>query len=290
VRHCILTLVLAALVPNFAYGQAIYNPYAKSEENLSPIKDGKLNWPSFFKSKKLEDRFQAYFAMGSCVGTKQTINNMLRDNTVDVNMLPEATVRGTSVGCDVAAITIAAPTGQRAVVLAHPAGVTKVSVAGAMTARELKPEMVVRFLGRVDKRGMGTEAIEAIEVITPGPDFVWLPVEAEQMQPITGKVTLLKGQRLTVRVEAGKMRRLNFHVSDQAKVKVDGSSLFLASAGDEVSTTGHLYSGVGAAGQQVVLASEITVTNSLSVSRGEKPTTTTPPVESIDASGAGTAN
>src|SRR5687767_77731 len=130
-RSSLLALIFAISCPHFAYSQAIYNPYAKSDDDSSPIKDGKLNWPAFFKSKQLEDRFQAYFAMGSCTGTKQAINSMLRDNKVDVNMLPESTVRGVSVGCDLAAITIAAPTGQRAVVLAHPAGVTKVSVAGA---------------------------------------------------------------------------------------------------------------------------------------------------------------
>ena len=47
---------------------APYNPYAKTDEDLSPVKaDGKLNWPAFFKDKAMEDRFQGYFKIGACV-------------------------------------------------------------------------------------------------------------------------------------------------------------------------------------------------------------------------------
>jgi hypothetical protein len=271
VRILLVGLAACCFLGSPLWGQSpAYNPYAPSQDEPLPVsKDGKLNWPAFFKSKQIEDRFQSYFAMGSCVGTNQSIVNMLRDNKVDVNKLPEASLRGLATACDPRAMTVVDTTGMKTLVVTHPAGVTKISVWGQMDMRELKPGMVVRFLGRVDQRGMGTDPIEKIEVVTPGPSFRWLPVEPNRVQTITGKVVRFQGQRLQVRVDAGKMHRLTLPVANDASVSVDGNSLGLISAGDEVSTAGHTYGGAIAGGVQIVFASDITVTKALSAAKGE---------------------
>jgi len=275
VRNYAAVLSASLLFAGHALGQ-VYNPYAPSQDDPLPVsKDGKLNWPAFFKSQALEDRFQAYFAMGSCVGTKQEINNMLRDNKVNVNFLPEQSVRGLATGCNAGAATIADARGAGTLLMTHPAGVTKISVSGEMSPRELKPEMVVQFLGRVDHRGAGTDPIDAIEVITPGPNFKWLPVEAGRVQTITAMITKVQGPKLQVRVDAGKMHRLTFNVADKATVKVDGSSLSLVSPGDEISAAGRFYTGAGASGLQVVFASEITVTKAATAAKNSQQPKTT---------------
>jgi hypothetical protein len=275
VRTFVAAYIAALCFCGNAFGQ-VYNPYAKTQDDPLPVtKDGKLNWPAFFKSKALEDRFQAYFAMGSCVGTKQEINTMLRDNKVDVNQLPELAVRGLAIGCNSAAATITDDRGTNTILVTHPAGVTKVTVTGEMPVSQLKPDMVVRFLGRVDQRGAGTDPIDAIEVITPDPHFRWLPVEAKRVQTITGIVTRFQGQRLQVRVDAGKMHRLSFNIADQAKVNVDGASLSLVAPGDEITATGRAYKGPGAAGMGVIFASEVTVTKAMSAAKGTPSAKTT---------------
>src|SRR6476660_257257 len=56
-----LALGLLVALTASAFAQRVpYDPYAKQkEEDLVPVRpDGKLNWPAFFKSKALEDRFQ----------------------------------------------------------------------------------------------------------------------------------------------------------------------------------------------------------------------------------------
>lgn len=260
----ILSLIVASwLLSGSAVGQ-VYNPYAKLADEPPISADGKLNWPSFFKSKALEDRFQAYFAMGSCVGTKQEINKMLSDNKVDVNQLPELSVRGLATGCNTGAASIADARGVNTLLMTHPAGVTKVLVAGEMPVSQLRPGMAVRFLGQVDAHGAGADPIDALEVFTPDPQFRASAVEAGRVQTIAAKVTRVQGKRLQVQVDAGKIRRLSFGISPQTKVTVDGKSLDLVTAGDDVTATGRAYSGPGAGGMGVVFASEIKVTKAWS--------------------------
>jgi hypothetical protein len=284
--------MLCSLLAGQAFAQTRpYNPYAASQDEFIPVaKDGKLNWPAYFKSKQLEDRFQSYFAMGSCCGTNQAINNMLRDNKVDVNQLPESSVLGAAALSDPGTVTLGDRSAGRTVVVAHPAGVTKINVFGEMPVSELKPDMVVRFLGRVDHRGTGTDLIEAIEVITPGPMFNWRPVEANREQTITGKVVRIQGPRLQVRVDAGKMHRLTFQVSDKTRVKVDGNSLGLISAGDQVSAAGHIFGGPSTGGSQIVFASEITVIKAISAAKGVTLAKSDETAKAEDAEGAVKSN
>ena len=260
VRFLPLALLVGLCCVHSAAAQ-VYNPYAKSDEQWASVKpDGTINWPPFFKSAAYEARFQSYFAMGSCVGTNPVINNALKNNKVDVNQLPEISVKGMATKLETGVVTIADATGKPMIVVTHPAGVSKVSVAGQMPARELKPDTPVRFLGRVDERGVGTDAVDKLEVFTPGPTFRWLPVEPRRVQSITGVVTKLTGQRLAVRVDTGKVRRLMLTLSPDAMCAVDASALGLVSPGDEITAKGHAYAaGAGTSGMQAVFAAEVTV-------------------------------
>ena len=65
---------------------------------------------------------------------------------------------------------------------------------------------------------------------------------------------------LQVQIPGGRVRKLTFQVKDNMEILVTGSTLDLISAGDEVSTKGHVYlSGEGAGGVPVVFASEVIV-------------------------------
>jgi len=258
-----LALGLVAFLASSAFAQRVpYDPYAKQkEEDLAPVRpDGKLNWPAFFKSKELEDRFQVYFANGSCTGTKQSIVNMLQENKVDVNTLPEESLIGLAGKVTGGTMKMAAKGQIPVTVVTHPAGVSKISVTGKMNPAELRPGLMVKFSGRVDDHGKGVKPIESLEVFTPDAKFKWRPIITGRQQNIAATIVKAEGSMLQVQIPAGKVRKLNFQVKDNMEILVTGSTLDLISAGDEVSTKGHVYlSGEGAGGVPVVFASEVIV-------------------------------
>jgi hypothetical protein len=263
VFRSILALGLLVLLTAPAFAQRVpYDPYAKQkEEDLAPVRpDGKLNWPAFFKSKALEDRFQVYFANGSCTGTKQSIVNMLQENKVEVNALPEESLLGLAAKVDGGTVTIAAKAGVPVTVVTHPAGVSKVSITGKLNPAELRPGMLVKFSGRVNDHGKGMKPIESLEVFTPDAKFKWKAIITDRQQNIAATVVKAEGSMLQVQVPVGRVRKLSFQVKENPEIIVTGSTLNLISAGDEVSTKGHVYmSGEGAGGVPVVFASEVTV-------------------------------
>ncbi|MEO8496272.1 MAG: hypothetical protein ABI614_14475, partial [Planctomycetota bacterium] len=133
-----------------------YNPYAPTEEFAAPVTaDGKLNWPPFFKSATMEGKYQSYFQMGSCVGTKAAVTEKLRLNKVDINELAETSLSGVAVGAAPGIVTIRGVNGEPIRIVMHPAGVSKVSVTGTMTRNQLRPGMLVRLLDSVDEHGVG---------------------------------------------------------------------------------------------------------------------------------------
>lgn len=264
-RIALVSFAVGLLVPGAALAQLPkYNPYAPSQDDPLPVRaDGKLNWPAFFKDKAMHDRFQDYFKIGACVGTNPVINNQLKNNKVDVNELPETGIAGQAASLSTGIVTIAVPGGKKALVVTHPAGVSKITVSGPMPARLLKPDMVVRFVGRVDAHGMGSDPLDSLEVITPAADFRWPEIDADKVETVTAKVVKVTGQRLQLQLQQGKLRKLTFLLADDPKVFVNANSLALIGAGDAVSAKGHSYSGAGSGGMQVVFASEVTVTKLL---------------------------
>lgn len=270
VRTYALSLVLVGLVIGQAHAQLPkYNPYAPQEEVLPVAADGTLNWPSFFKDKAMHDRFQGYFAIGACVGTNQVINNKLKGNEVDVNQLPDAAVQGQAASLTTGIVTITDAAGKKTIVVTHPAGVSKVNVSGPMPAKNLKTDMVVRFVGKVDAHGMGATPVETLDVVTPAADFKWQEIEADKLETVTAKIVKITGRKLLVQVPAGKLRRLTYMLAEEPKVNVEATNLALTSAGDAVTAKGHSYRGPGAGGLQVVFASEVSVTKALAAAANQ---------------------
>ncbi len=261
--RCLLTLGFVAILTTSAFAQRKpYDPYAKqTEEDLVAVRpDGKLNWPAFFKSKETEDRFQVYFAQGSCTGTNMRIVNMLAANKVDVNALPEESLLGLAAKVNGGTLTMAAKEGVPVTVVTHPAGVSKINITGKLNPAELRPGMLVKFSGRVNDSGKGVKPIESLEVFTPDAKFKWKAIITDRQQNIAATVVKAEGSLLQVQVPVGRVRKLSFQVKDNPEIIVTGSTLDLISAGDEISTKGHVYvSGEGAGGVPVVFASEVIV-------------------------------
>lgn len=253
----ILSLAFTAQV----LGQAApYNPYAPQVEDALPVAaDGTLNWPKFFKSAALESRFQSYFQMGSCVGTRKAINDRLSNNTVDVNKLGEAKIAGVAAAGDARMVAILDAQGKSIAVVAHPGGVTKVNVTGDMSLGDLRPGMTLRLLARLDANGVEHEPQGAIEVITPTKDLQVPVVQADHLQTIVGTIARLHTDHILLKVATGRLRKLSILVDERTTVAVHGATLDLVSAGDRVEAFGHIYSGAGVSAQQAVFASEITV-------------------------------
>lgn len=259
----ILALGLLVLLTAPAFAQRVpFDPYAKQkEEDLAPVRpDGKLNWPPFFKSKATEDRFQVYFAQGSCTGSNMRIVNMLAANKVVVNDLPEESLLGLAGTATGGTVTMAAKGSVPVTIVTHPAGVSKVSITGKLNPAELRPGMLVKFSGRVNDHGKGVKPIESLEVFTPDAKFKWKAIISDRQQNIAATVVKAEGSMLQVLVPTGRIRKLTFQVQENPEIIVTGSTLDLISAGDEVSTKGHVYvSGEGAGGVPVIFASEVTV-------------------------------
>jgi hypothetical protein len=245
-----------------ALGSEPYNPYAPVEALAPPVAaDGKLNWPTFYKSAATRQRFQSYFAIGACAGTNKEINARLLNNRVDIDKLGEKTVSGRVVRRLAGIVTIVDPTGSKIDLVTHPAGVSKVSVSGTMPVDRLRAGMTVRFVGQVDDRGIGSAPLQSLTVVDPTADFRWPAVEVGRESGLAARVVRLTGDHLQVLVPTGKLRRLTFEVGDATQVTVASESLSLAAAGDNVEAKGHVYSGPGApSGNPIVFASEITVT------------------------------
>ena len=262
IRTLVALGLIVALTTSTLAQRPAYNPYAKqTEEDLAPVRpDGKLNWPAFFKSKAMEDRFQVYFAQGSCTGSNKRIVNYLEANKVDVNALPEESLLGVAAKVNGGTIAMASENGIPLTVVTHPAGVSKVTITGKLNPAELRPGMLVKFSGRVNDSGKGVKPIESLEVFTPDAKFKWKAVVTDRQQNIAATVLKAEGSLLQVQVPAGRVRKLTFQVKESPEIIVTGSTLDLISAGDEISTKGHIYlSGEGAGGVPVVFASEVIV-------------------------------
>jgi hypothetical protein len=262
IRSFIALGLVVLLTASASAQRPAYNPYAKqTEEDLAPVRpDGKLNWPAFFKSKAMEDRFQVYFAQGSCTGTNMRIVNMLAANKVEVNDLPEESLLGLAAKVNGGTFAMASKEGVPVTVVTHPAGVSKIRISGKMNPTELRPGMMVKFSGRVNDSGKGIKPIESLEVFTPDAKFKWQAVITDRQQTIAALITKAEGSLLQVQVNAGRVRKLTFQVKENPEIIVTGSTLNLISAGDEISTKGHVYvSGEGAGGAPVIFASEVIV-------------------------------
>ena len=261
-RSTVLLFLALSAWPSISQAQvARYNPYAPSQEDPSPLKaDGSVNWPRYFKSVELESRFQSYFQMGACVGTKKAINDRLSENAVDVNALPTMNVDGRIVGRVGNTLFVQTDKHEPFAVITHPAGVSDVKVEGTVSAGRLRPGMTIRTLGKVGQNGKQNEPLVAVDIISPTANRP-KDVKADRSQAIVATIEKVHGDHLHVRVPTGTLRNLTLPFDDSLTVNVDASNLELADLGDRIIATGHVLSVAGNQGR-MVFAGEVSVKKS----------------------------
>ena len=244
----------------FAFGQlGAYDPYAQEKEESPISADGKVIWPSFFRNPGMEAKYQAMFQTGNCVGTRKSTVAMLKENKVDVNQLPQAALAALAVGVRNGLLAATDVEGKTVMLVMHPRGVSQVDVEGEIAHSQLAAGMTVRFLGKVDAQGHGSEPLKELEVLTPGPDHQPEAVAPNHLQTIQAVVTKNQYDHLRLKVLTGKLKMLSFDLAADAKISVAGHSIDLISQGDEVQAEGHVFSGEGGLGSRTLFADKILV-------------------------------
>jgi uncharacterized protein YcfJ len=267
-----LAALLAAVLLGLAATEPVvaqrFNPYAEPEEALPPLAaDGTIQWGAFYKSSSIQHNYERLWAMGACRGTSRAITEPVKRNKLLIDRLPEADYEGVVVGAVGALaggmVSFHEPaTGagaQPLVAQLHPAGVTRLRVAGRVPATILRPGLVIRLVTEVDEKGRAAEPITTFEVVTPPADYQPDPVRADARGAVVGTVRSIHGEVLTLQVNAGRIRRLTLSVDPQAIATLDAARLDLVAPGDTISLRGRIWSGEGAMGAGTVFASEITI-------------------------------
>jgi hypothetical protein len=233
-----------------------YNPYAPVMEE-PPIKDGKINWPTYYRSARMEQKYQGFFQTGSCVGTGKRVTGKLQNNQVDTNALPRTTIDSQVVTVQPGSLGTLAAQGARVELVIHPRGVSQIEVSGEMLAQQVAPGMIVRFEGSVDNSAHGVKPLEALQVISPSAELKPAAVTADTEQSILAKVIRHNRTQLVVDTGAGKMHQLTFLLPEQTPVSVEGRTLDLVAPGDTAHAEGLLYTGDN--GERVVFAEKLVV-------------------------------
>ena len=260
-------------------GQVVpYNPYADSQDPTPPVlPDGTLHWGSFFKSAAIQKAYERLWNLGACRNTNKAITIPVENNKLSIDSLPEdefrgvvQAVTGTNAGGAVAFLQTPkdGSGGVERVALLHPAGVSRVDVSGTAGVSLLAPGMVVRFQANVDAKGRGTAPIRVLHVATPSAEAKPTAVTPGLDEMVIGKVVQMKRGILSVRVDAGKIRRLTLPLAEDAVVEVATSQIGLIRPGDAIEIKGRLWTGEGALGDGTVFADQLTVTKKASAAGG----------------------
>lgn len=267
-RACLLALLAAAAGAAPASAQLTpYDPYAESQAAHPPVlPDGTLHWGTFYKSAAVQKAYERLWNLGACRGTNKAITIPVERNRIVIDNLPEASFTGTVreaagslAGGVIAFSEGAAPT---PVVFAqlHPAGVTRLQIGGRTTQAALRPGITVRFRGVVDQRGKVAESPQTLDIVTPPAKFTPDPLGAGTTETIVGTIQQARKGTLTLRVDAGKIRRVTVTVAPDATVMiVDAAQLELIAPGDRLEVTGRRWSGEGSMGAGTVFASHVIV-------------------------------
>ena len=252
---CLQALALS-FQPQSLQAQA-YNPYAPVMEDPPIGKDGKINWPAYYRSSAMEQKFQGYFEQGSCVGTNKRINAQLAANKVDTNALPRITVDMQVVRVTAGSLSAVNSQGAKMELVVHPKGVSKIEVTGDIQVQQVVPGMIARFKGAVDDTAKGTKEISALEITSLSPDLKPIAVEADREQTILGKVIKHSHRQFVVNVGTGKLKQLTFMLPEKTPVAVDGKTLDLVGIGDTAHAEGLVYT--GEKGEQVLFTEKLVV-------------------------------
>jgi hypothetical protein len=257
-------------------GQVVpYNPYADSQDPTPPVlPDGTIHWGTFFKSASIQKAYERLWNLGACRNTNKAITIPVENNKLSIDSLQEdefrgvvKAVTGTNAGGAVAFVEMPkdGSAGAERVALLHPAGVSRVDVSGTAGVSLLAPGMIVRFQANVDSKGKSSAPIRVLHVATPSGDAKASAVTPGVDEMVIGKVVQLKRGILSVRVDAGKIRRLTLPLADDAVVEVATSQIGLIRPGDTIEIKGRLWTGEGALGDGTVFADELSVTKKPSV-------------------------
>jgi hypothetical protein len=268
------TAALAATAASSAVAQvAAYNPSAENQEVLQPLAaDGTIQWGTFYKSAAIQKAYERLWNLGACRNTNKAITLPVEHNKLSIDSLPEDEFRGvvkgvtgTNTGGAVAFLQTsndgAGP--MERVALLHPAGVSRVDVNGTAAVSLLAPGMLVRFQANVDGKGRASTPIQLLHVATPTAEAKPTAVTPGIDEMIVGKVVQLKRGMLSVRVDAGKIRRLTLPLAEDAVVEVATSQIGLVRPGDVIEIKGRLWTGEGALGDGTVFADSVTVTKTI---------------------------
>lgn len=270
-RLCSCAVLLgSALAAATAWGQAApFNPYAEAAEALPPISaDGTIHWGTFYKSSALQQSYERLWNLGACRGSNKAITVPVAENKLVIDRLPEAEFKGVvhaatgdlAGGMLAFGETAAGLHAEPLVAQLHPAGVTRFTVSGPVPASILAPGMVVRLRGKVDARGRSTADIEAFEIVTPPAGFTPDEVRPDRVETIVGTVTHIRKNVVSVRVDAGRLRRLTLVVADDAVATIDAARLDLVGPGDSIEAKGRLWTGEGSMAAGTVFVSDVLVT------------------------------
>ncbi|RLS33969.1 MAG: hypothetical protein DWH79_05585 [Planctomycetota bacterium] len=249
---------------------AAYNPYADSQDSPPPVSpDGTIHWGTFYKSAALQKSYERLWNLGACRGSNKAITVPVEQNQLSIDSLPTVDFRGVVQGVTgsnsggAVAFMVTSPDGaaatQRVAVL-HPAGVSRVDVSGTAPVAILTPGMTVRCQATVDGKGRAETPIHTLHLVAPATDAKPAPVTPGQEEMIIGRVVQMKRGVLTLRVDAGRIRRLSIPLAEDATVQVASSLVSLAGVGDAVEIKGRLWEGEGSIGDGTVFADKITVT------------------------------
>ena len=273
-RTALAGLLLAVVTPGVTpavFGQVVpYNPYADSQDPTPPVlPDGTIHGGTFFKSAAIQKAYERLWNLGACRNTNKAITIPVENNKLSIDSLPEEEFRGvvkavtgTNAGGAVAFVQTssdgAGPVER--VALLHPAGVSRVDVTGTAGVSLLAPGMIVRFQTNVDAKGRASTPVRVLHVATQSADAKPTAITPAIDEMVVGKVVQLKRGILTIRVDAGKIRRLTIPLADDAVVEVATSQIGLIKPGDAVEIKGRLWTGEGALGDGTVFADSLTVT------------------------------
>ncbi len=255
------SLVAGLLVSHASAQQKPYNPYADENADLAPISpDGKINWPTFYKSAAIKAKFDWMFATGSCRGTNPRLNAVISGNKVNVNQLPEeeysaivqSAVNGKLVLIDKSMVTTS--------VMIHPKGVSKVEVVGPLTLQQLRLGMLVRFIAKINEDGTSEQPLASLEVFSNQRDYPFAEIETGERKSQVARIVALRDKTLELRVEAGQLRQLKLPVDDSTVVMMNMDSISLVAPGDKIELKGHRYQGEGITTKQAIFANKLLVT------------------------------
>lgn len=270
VRATVLAVCLACCAAASVRADAPFNPYADNEALLAPLTpEGTIRWGTFYKSAALQKTYERLWELGACRNTNKAITIPVQENKLVIDRLPEAdfngVVRGTAgtlAGGMVAFVDRGADPAQATPFVAqlHPAGVSQVRVVGRVPVSVVGAGMTVRFRATVDQRGRIDEPVRAIEIVTPPAGYAPDEVRPGQFGEIVGTVLQQRHGVVTVRVAAGRLRRIILTLADDAEATVDAARLDLVAPGDTLEASGRLWSGDGSMGAGTIFASRITVT------------------------------